>query len=307
MEIDLREVLYRICIHWRVLILLMLVFAFIFGILGYLHGDSAHGDSAKKLNSDIEDVRKEIEKLEGVIEVFEKEPAGSEEAEKALQGELAKKKMELAENRAELESLQRDLADHIRNDAAVSKIQPKWIVIGLAAGLFFGGVWYIASVMFRSVLLNPEDVEDNFSLQLLGTFPKDKKKSRKGVDRLIDRVFAKNTCITDFKENRRLIASRIVLTVKAEKAESVFISDSVMSNVSDEFIGKLVEELRNAGVSAECGKSVLHNSSSVECLYNYKSFVAVYGIDVTPCEEIIKERLLCQRNGLKFIGCIVAE
>ena len=107
-EVDLREVFYRICIHWRALILFMLVFAVLFGALGYKRAvDAPQKEAAEtitELETAIEEQQKSIETLETVIEAIEKEPAKTEAAVEARETKLVEKKTQLAEAKADLAS-----------------------------------------------------------------------------------------------------------------------------------------------------------------------------------------------------------
>ncbi|MDO5444357.1 MAG: hypothetical protein Q4F31_01910 [Eubacteriales bacterium] len=166
----------------------------------------------------------------------------------------------------------------------VGKIQIKWIVLGIAAGVLAGCVLIIVPYLMTKKLRNAKDIEVSFNVPLLATV----EKSGGGEAQL------------------EFISTGISVLMKNSEAASLILSGAASPDASS-FRMALSEKLTELGIKNVVSDILSDDSETVTNLGDASVVVFVEKTAFSRYENINAEIVKCSQYAVKPIGCVVLE
>lgn len=209
--------------------------------------------------------------------------------------------------------------EQVENEAAViedeqsssdiSYINIKYIVIGLAVGLFLSVFWLAFVYIVGKTIRTKDDMSDVFGISLLGNIRMvaTKKKLCRGIDKLVDKMFYGKG--PQFTEDERLAMICAGIRISAEKGDmkTVFVTGSCNDSGTERIKDAIFTSLRDAEVEIKLGGSMVYDPESLETMSSSGGVVLVERTGYSLYEDILREKELCEKYEIPVIGGVVLE
>ena len=200
-----------------------------------------------------------------------------------------------------------DTTDESAAAAAVSAgISKKYVLLGAFAGVFLACLWIVLRYILSGRIQSGEELQEMYSLRLIGTLNTEKKKKRflNGMDRWLDSIRFKETLTME--EQQEWILTNIVVTCKKEKIGHVFFTTSIHADETADKITKLLlERLKEHGIQVTFGENIMRNAGAFEQMAEIGHVVILEKAGTTQYAVLEKELTACSEQEAGVLGIIM--
>lgn len=189
-----------------------------------------------------------------------------------------------------------------------SKIDLRYIVLGLAAGAMLViagvGIQYI----FDNKLKTEEEIEDYFRIQKLGLLAEDEELDvRNPIDRWIINWRDRGKRRFSVEESLQIIQAGIRVTAQKHELHHIFITGCDITEMEIEIISKLKELLSDTGLDIRHGNNAIYHPEALMELADADGVVLIERTGESTYDEIKKEIELCCMHKTMVIGAVVVK
>ncbi len=333
-SISLSDLVRRILLRWKAVILWMVIFAVLMDGVYYVRATRSSAqtvqesaDPAGTYLARIAELQKPLTDRE-IAEVQLAVDAYSELMERYQEGDYADlddlrlawyslygvmTEDQLAYYDALLDGTYEGLADGSVESTPtdVARVQPRvisvrYVGLGLLIGLLFAIIVIAIADVFGRKLRVKEDLVEVYDIPLLGCLDGTPRKLLSGpVCRGINRAFFRRDAKYSEEERLRMIAAGIRLAVEKGEMRIVYLTGTAGDPESEQRMAAIAEQLQGGAAQVAYGKSVVYDPESLEALTAADGAVFVERVDGSTYEDIAKEVAACERYEVPIIGGIV--
>ena len=185
----------------------------------------------------------------------------------------------------------------------------KYLILGIFFGLFIPVMWIFVRYAVSPRLKTAEEMTQLFHTYVLGEMSAagSRKRRKNAVDRLIDRIFHKETPV-DYEEMLGMICSGIQHSASRKNCGRIFVTGSGMDKASVKLKERICERLAEQGgadLTVAAGDCVMHDPASLRRLAESDGVVLVEGIDASRYADIEREIEICRKYETNILGSVV--
>lgn len=185
-------------------------------------------------------------------------------------------------------------------DVSPLRTMPKFIVLGIVFGVFMACGIYCVIYVFANKIDEDDDTESVFGMSLIGIIP--------GTDygKMLYKLrhFGKRTF--DFDESINLISSQIEMLALKENITRVGVVGCGLKKNSGKAAEELTNSLKKHGIESIIIDDPLYDPSGVKMLKEIKNIIILEKIGVTYRTEVLNEKELAEKLGIKLEGIVLA-
>ena len=185
-------------------------------------------------------------------------------------------------------------------------ISKKYIVLGLAIGVFLACVWITLTFVLANRLKTVQEIEDIYNVQVLGKIEKDSKKKKifYRIDNLIDSLQYKNK--PTLEQQNKMILTNLKMTCKQSAIQHLFITNVIdLSDSERKTIDSLLAEIRLLGYTVETGMDIINNVDSFEKMVEIGNVIMIEKIEATNHDIFRQEIKICNAQKVQVLGVLV--
>lgn len=319
-EIDLKVLLVKMFLHWRKLLIMIILFAIAGGIFAFLRSGSGPVVDVSELKEEMYDpIIENINIYQNILDedyyLLTKSNIDTEtrnitiEEISLVKDMIAKEKENLSKEECEYveaiiagkEAKFPGTVDEVQSVNSLKNII-KYVGIGAFFGIFIFGCIYIVSFIFNSKLNNVVDIENCFDIKL---FYIEKNISRKKFifDKWLYACLDKGKHFYKKDDLVDIVSTNVKLINKING--KVVIAGRYFDDERKEIIDKIIEKSSDNGIKVVYAEDILYDAKSLDMLTDAVYVVLSEKEDVSVYEEVVKEIKLLKELEVKVIGCIV--
>lgn len=322
-EIDLKILFTKTILHWRKLLILIILFAAIGGTFAYIKGgkDISGDDSTQADTKDYDSIVESIKIYHDILDEDYRLLTESEidyETRNNIINEISLTKNMIASekkdmSKEELSYIEAVLAgedaglsltsdtDSSQNTSNTKDII-KYAGIGVVLAIFLFGFVYAIIFIFDSKLNNVDDIENVFDIKLFCL--SDDSRSKKFIfDKWLYSSLDKGKHL--YKEDDLVdIVSTNIKLINKDKSK-VVIAGRYSDDVRKGIIDKIIKQSFDNGITVVYASDILYDAKSLDMLSDAAYVVLSEKEDVSLYEEVVKEIKLLKEFDVKIVGCIV--
>ena len=205
------------------------------------------------------------------------------------------------------ETDQTDEAATEQEPISVTYINVKYILIGLFAGLFLSGGWYLVLYVLDRRLLTVQQLEECSDIRILDTITTNTNPDKKKcvIDRWIDKIFRVEPDTNTEKDNKvKMICANIQVFAQKKNMAKVHITSVSASREVTEIKQAILAQNTQTGIELTAGESILSNHDSLTTLAASDGVVLVERVRDSILKDIEKEIEICKSQGIPIIGVV---
>ena len=195
----------------------------------------------------------------------------------------------------------------VEYDLSVGYIHMKYILLGIIAALLVCAAWICIQYLGSGMLLSKNDMQEGFSISLIGSIQSEAANKQNCVDRLVERIFRSKGPQFSQEEQLRMAAAAIRIAAEKEGMHKIYISSAANCEKTKQVESALVSFLVKQGVNVMNGTSIAYDPESLENMSGCDGTVLVEGIGCSLYKDIMTEKQLCEGSHVPIIGAVVVE
>lgn len=219
-------------------------------------------------------------------------------------------------NENQLKALNAELEEEAVSDEATATVETiqytaqvsmRMVVLGAILGAFAGAFLVAAAYILSQKVKDAQEVEKIFGIRIYGAMKSNNRKRLLGcVDTWISKLQGKD--IRSEEDNLEFLIMNLVMSCKKENVQNIFLTSSVdASGHEKKMLEKLVEELKKAGLTVECGGSVNRSAAAFKRMSEIENVVFWEKSNVTRYPDVEKEMRICKEQQAHILGIIMFE
>ncbi len=177
-------------------------------------------------------------------------------------------------------------------------ISVKFILIGLALGLFVGAGWIGVRYIMSARLRVGTDITEIYGLSVVGYISGEKLRA-KWFQRPYD------ACTN--AQQIELIAANVAAQMAQQKKNSLFLTGDSDTERCQSMTGAIAQQLKAKGLDCRVGPSIAYDVASVSGACDADAVLLVEQINVSRYETIGQEKAICERCGVSVLGSVVLD
>lgn len=191
----------------------------------------------------------------------------------------------------------------------IQYINLKYIVVGAILGVLIVGFCLVCQFLVNRHLISNCFIEIDLKSSLLGTFTEIKKKKKIGnrFDRWLKSLFEQNNESFSEDEKLQMLAANIRVLMQKKGLKEIYITGTVKTNETIEFLKKLQKVLKDNEVDFLMGQSILYDAISMEKFAAADGAIFVEQRGKSLMKEMVEETECSNNYGVHILGFIVVE
>lgn len=197
-------------------------------------------------------------------------------------------------------------ADKISTRADLAKYAVLGFVVGIFGYMMIYAIWY----MLNGNLKSEDDLKNGFGYYILADFSKFKTKynmkagSTNGIDEWLLNLRLGGR--TTLMEEEAILPANAKVTLRKADVDKVYFTSTVTLNDEEkERVEDLMNSLKEEGVQATFGASILKDAASLEKMTDVGSVIFVEKVGVSRMESLYKVKTVAKAQGVLTLGAIV--
>lgn len=188
-------------------------------------------------------------------------------------------------------------------------ISIKYIIIGIIGFAVLYAAWRCVVYIMSNKLRGCDDLKSLYGIEKLGYTVSGKKRKGlfKKLDAAIDNLHYLNRRKFTDEETASLVAAAVKLMAAKEQTSDVICVGCDFNAHVTAVVDMIAKELKKSGVNLVTVKDVLYNAQSLDSIKDASAAIMFEQAGSVMYEEILKERDLLNRQGIKIFGAVVAE
>lgn len=184
-----------------------------------------------------------------------------------------------------------------------------YVIFGIVFGLIVVFIWTILEFVFGKRLKYAEEIFDMFGVQIIGTAlieETEKKKWFSAVDLWLKKV--KNNRIgTREQQWNRMITKLILICQKMQVEQVYFVSSTCFGKNDKLWIDKLIFDLCENGINAQCGDDVIRNVEIFKDICENGNVVFVEKVNASTYLEMEELIAMCKMQDVRILGIVILD
>lgn len=201
-------------------------------------------------------------------------------------------------------------AESVEIELESTYINKKMLIFGALAGVVLAVVILGIYYTFSSAIHGQEEMKRLFDLEIIGNVNTESVRKRRwfrGVDRLIDRIGSGKGKYLTYEKQLQLVASYIYLSCSKKQIQRIYVTGTEAEKLCTAFTEQLVKELKEKGIEATMGKSIVSDAEALLEAASYPAVVLAEIDEKSKCAEIANELNLCLTQGIESLGVIMVQ
>lgn len=195
--------------------------------------------------------------------------------------------------------------DEGKRPLSLKKIYPKWIAVGLVAGIVVFAIFLAVVYILSDRIKTPEEVEECAGVPVLAAVREGKKPLR-GIDHLLDRLFYGKSPAFSTEEGLQAIKDRIVFRKEHRPGEKVVLSVDQDDSDAAVFAEKL--KLSFSGIlEARVQENFANSTAFMENMKDIDGIILVKRLKNSRFATLVKEYHAAEMANVKILGAVLLK
>ena len=189
-------------------------------------------------------------------------------------------------------------------DLPQATVSKKAVAAGLVGGALMMMVLYALLYIMSSKVRLEDEVAETFGINLLGTVVT-KEKKNKGLDGFLNRQLFRNKHLFEKEEALDMAVANISVMTKKRDADSIYLIGAASDDNEKSICTELIKRLKQTGIKAEYGRSVLYDAKSLEKAAQTGHVAVICAPEITDYNELAEELDVCISQKTDILGLLV--
>jgi len=188
----------------------------------------------------------------------------------------------------------------------VSIINPKYILLGMAAGLFLLCCYYACLYLFSKRLHSVSEMEAGLGISVIGTRKQHDIEGETVKRRKIHRFSGDKKQMT-YEQWMQVVCMKIKLALDKNNIHTLLVTSTTDSEEIDRIKTDLQQCVKDFDYQVVFGNSVVYDADALAELLKADGVLFLEKVDQSIYDDVVREIELCRENDIFILGTVIIE
>lgn len=224
-----------------------------------------------------------------------------------LNTQLNMLKTNMSELQLDLLNSEIEEVEDVKETGVVPGFNYKYVILGIAFGIFLVCAGVACKMVFSARLQNPEEVRNQYGVYLLGevSVQSRKKQFLSIIDDGILAIKNRRKKKLPIEQQIKIVSAKIALSCKQHGIDCIYMTGSEYENVDETILDTFKQELAVHEIQVKEGGNIFYNSESLKLGTEIGNIIFIEQVGKSFYDEISNELNLAKEQRNYILGVVV--